>query len=711
MADSRVSLNELQVVSADSTMLVQSPFEILRAATDLLATATSEDDLIVARQVAIQCREHRDLLPDSLTEVVDALMRELGLFPYLEVDNLDDRALLARETLRLPDLADGSIVLHAAQANVYSRLLAGQNVILSAPTSFGKSMIIDAVLASGKFNNVLVVVPTIALIDELRRRLANRRTGHKIITHPTQPQGERNAFVLTAERVVEIETLPEIDLFVLDEFYKLADQEERGQILNQVFYDMRKAGVQYYLLGPNVERLAEAVPESLHREFLRSDDTTVALRFHDVAPGHDKVDALAKLVERLEQMTLVYCQSPDRAHKTARDLLRAGFAPRVPQLFSAAEWVATHFHPDWVVVEALRRGIGIHHGQLPRALGQFMVKAFEDGRIRWLIATGTLIEGVNTHARHVVVYDQRRPGNKKMNEFTFRNISGRSGRMFHHFSGDVWLFGKRPDVALPDVDIPILSQTDDVPPSLLQHIDEGDRTDRTRERLSEFEEQNQLSAATLRANVGLDLAGQVEIARRLRSNPDAYHEALGFSQMPTYDQLEVVCKLLWEGLGQSGLASGYTKTPKQLTRQLMNFSIQGTTRALIHEAAQKEPNANIDSLVKDVCSFVRNIAGYSFPIRLRALDRIQREVFGALGRSAGEYSAYAARVEGLFLETPLVALDEYGVPPELAGKLRNHLRPDGDIDAVLSRLSRLDASELGLTPFEQELVAYAQAGI
>jgi replicative superfamily II helicase len=40
------------------------------------------------------------------------------------------------------------IVFHRVQAEVYARLMEGENVVLSAPTSFGKSLIIDAVVAS-----------------------------------------------------------------------------------------------------------------------------------------------------------------------------------------------------------------------------------------------------------------------------------------------------------------------------------------------------------------------------------------------------------------------------------------------------------------------------------------------------------------------------------------------------------------------------------
>jgi hypothetical protein len=712
----RVTPQELREMSTYQGAFAANAFTVLQGAADLLATADTAEDAAAAREIIIQCREHRDAVGPTTRAVVDALVRELGLFPYLDdtVDGaLDDRDLLARETLRI----EGVAVLHTAQAAVYARLMAGDNVVLSAPTSFGKSLIIDALLMSGKFDNILIVVPTLALIDEIRRRLASRKTGHKVVTHPSQPVSERNVFVLTGERVLEMEALPTPDLFVLDEFYKLGERQrergpasERAQVLNQVFYDMRRKGVQYYLLGPNVHGLAEGVPSQLRAEFERRDDTTVALRFHDVPLDGDRAGALAKLCLRLGELTLVYCQSPASAHQTARSLLRAGVGHPEPGLASAAEWVAANFHPNWAVVEALRNGIGIHHGQLPRALGQFMVKAFEDGRIKILLATGTLIEGVNTHAQHVVIYDTKRPGNKKMDAFTFRNISGRCGRMFHHFSGDVWLFGKRPPDKLPEVDIPILSQDEQAPVSLLQHLDDVDLSDRSRERLQPFHEQSDLSDATLRANVGLDLEGQVMLARALRADPGRYHALLCFTATPKYDQLLEVCRLLWTYLGKRALSSGYSTSFSQLARQINNFSIRASTKALIDEAVAQNPSADIDRLVTDVCGFVRNIAGYAFPVRLRALDRIQREVFAGVGRRPGAYASYVARVEGLFLDMPLVALDEYGLPPELAQKLRGQLRPDGDLDRVLGRLLKLVPGP-ELTPFERELVRYAQEGL
>src|ERR1043165_8597336 len=82
----------------------------------------------------------------SAAPVLDSLIRQRGLFPYLDPDALGLADLLAYEAHR-PEGID-EVIFHRAQAEVYRLLLDGQNVVLSAPTSFGKSLIVDAMIAS-----------------------------------------------------------------------------------------------------------------------------------------------------------------------------------------------------------------------------------------------------------------------------------------------------------------------------------------------------------------------------------------------------------------------------------------------------------------------------------------------------------------------------------------------------------------------------------
>ena len=47
------------------------------------------------------------------------------------------------------------VVFHAPQAEIFHRLMSGKSMVVSAPTSFGKSLVIDAVIATKKFNNIV----------------------------------------------------------------------------------------------------------------------------------------------------------------------------------------------------------------------------------------------------------------------------------------------------------------------------------------------------------------------------------------------------------------------------------------------------------------------------------------------------------------------------------------------------------------------------
>ena len=126
--------------------------------------------------MVIRALEHYEAFR-PLNGALDALAGQVGLFPYANPQKLNIAGQLAYEFHRPLDgeLDDRDIVFHVEQGEVYRGLMDGESYVLSAPTSFGKSLIIDALLASGKFNNVVIIVPTIALIDETRRQLSRFR--------------------------------------------------------------------------------------------------------------------------------------------------------------------------------------------------------------------------------------------------------------------------------------------------------------------------------------------------------------------------------------------------------------------------------------------------------------------------------------------------------------------------------------------------------
>lgn len=703
-----MTLDELRRKIEDPVALKTYAFTILAELCALASRATDPETEQLLRELTIRALNQRKQL-DGSKPILDSLVHRCGLYPYLDPTGLDPSVQIAFEAHRPFDMPEDDIVFHESQAAVYRHLLDGKNVILSAPTSYGKSLIIDALVASGRYKNMIIVVPTLALIDETRRRLSRFRE-YKLITHAGQELAERNLFVMTQERVVDHPALPRVDLFVIDEFYKLSGQmdAERSDLLNQALYKLLKLGRQFYFLGPNVHGIAHVREFDETVQFIKTDYSTVAVDVTRVSSKGKVRERLVDLSRSLDEPTLIYCKSPARTREVARWLIEDGVAEPTPALDDAVEWVGENFHPEWLVGKALAHGVGIHHGRLPRALAQFIVRAFNHNKLRFLICTSTLIEGVNTKAKNVVIFDNM-IAKQRFDYFTFNNIRGRSGRMFEHFVGRVFLFHEPPEEELPFVDIPVLTQSEDAPESLLIQIDEDDWTVRSRERLARVLDQNVLPLALIRANAGLDPMQQVQAAYELRKRADYYGRWLTWRGNPDYDHLQATCSFVWNHLGGSGLRGHGAYSDKQLTYKVSQ--IRGhSIKWIVDDDLAKNPDHDPDKVVEEALGFVRQWAGHHFPHLLAALDRIQQHVFAELGIRPGDYSGYVKQVESLFLPGPLVALDEYGIPLPLALKLQGRLVPtaEANLDVLLDRLRRLEPDKLQLSAFERELIRDTQ---
>lgn len=299
------------------------------------------------------------------------MVRVVGLFPYI-TPHLSSMALsdrLAYEAHRVEGVEQG-MVFHHLQAHVFSLIMQGRNVVLSASTSVGKSLVIDAVLAQRRFKKVVVIVPTIALIDETRRRLVKRFKDFNLITHPSQEavSDTTNVYLLTQERVLQRSDLADVEFFVLDEFYKIDLANDTGEStraidLSLAFHELAKPGAQFYMLGPHIQKISGLDGYEYH--FIPSDYSTVAVdiqNFNLAMRSEERKEKLLELVTTLGSPTLIYCQAPPSANRVAEYLIhKAGLAP-VLETQEIAAWISKHYHPEWNVAKAISLGIGIHHG-------------------------------------------------------------------------------------------------------------------------------------------------------------------------------------------------------------------------------------------------------------------------------------------------------------------------------------------------------------
>lgn len=655
--------------------------------------------------------------------IVDSLCAHFGLYPYMSPDreHLSTSEALAFEFHR-PGIEMGGayvdFVFHSEQSAIFNRLLDGESVILSAPTSFGKSAILDALVASGKWQNLVVIVPTVALIDEVRRRLVRFSDDYMLITHPGQEPAESNIYVLTQERFLELPELPSVDLFMIDEFYKLGSREldeQRMSMLNIAWNRLRSTGAQYYLTGPNVDSLAEALDVSLRDSLFVSNYKTVAVDVEDRSgvPDDERLSDMANSWSTLEGSTLVFVSSPARAERVAVQISEFTSVPS-PSAFAlaVADWLSANYHPAWRVIEALRGGVGAHTGPMPRSLQRMMIRLFGTGDVTTLVCTTTLIEGVNTTAKNVVIYDKkidRRP----IDYFTFSNVRGRAGRMSNHYLGRVITYMSPPDQEDMEVDIPIDSQPENAPLSSIIQLPDGELTGVSRERLSDVNTQDELSIETIKANRGFDPELQVEAARLLRASRSA-RTNFAWTGYPKNAEAYAVLDFALTNLMTPRQRRSMTINRLWKTVEAVRESDGDLTALVEMQAPFRFQNEDLSDVVANVLAFQRNWMGFTIPSLFRAAQRIYNEVATSLNESRGNYEFFLSLVESSFLAPSLLQLDEYGLPLPLALRFADLGMSGSEMPEVLDSFTALAQDETvrrGLSAVEIWIVDDVLAGL
>ena len=97
----------------------------------------------------------------------------------------------------------------------------------------------------------------------------------------------------------------------------------------------------------------------------------------------------------------------------------------------------------WSIINCLKHGIGIHHGQIPKYIQTQILDEFnkKDTGLKYLFCTSTIIEGVNTSAKNVVMVANS-IGKDEQKIFSQKNIKGRAGRYYINPVGRVFFLNK-----------------------------------------------------------------------------------------------------------------------------------------------------------------------------------------------------------------------------------------------------------------------------
>lgn len=320
------------------------------------------------------------------------------------------------------------------QKKILKEITINGKYAISATTSFGKTTIIKEYIKIFQPNIVVFVVPTNSLSDELLTdfELIFEPDGYDIIDTSVSKEllddSSKLIFIGTQEKLADINWLKnqKIDLFVIDEAYKLKDKLNgyREISLNRIFLDYLNNSTTFILLLPLVNNIIGL--DKYKIKLLKTDYSPVAKTYEGIdSEEFDKL--ITEKILNNDEKSLVYFPSPSS--------LEDFFWNKIDSLKIednvCDDWikrVERDFHEEWFPVIAYKKGIAIHYGNMPKFIQIKMVKQFNKTKtFNTILSTSSLIEGVNTPTKNIYIKDHGIFSVE--NRIKYKNLIGRAGRL------------------------------------------------------------------------------------------------------------------------------------------------------------------------------------------------------------------------------------------------------------------------------------------
>jgi hypothetical protein len=677
-----------------------------------------EKNEISARNELIKLLDFHERKEIKYTPLINHLIRQTGLYPYLDLETSSWQDRYVHEAFKVDTGEAKKLTLHREQSFLLKKLINGESIAVSAPTSFGKSFVIDAFISIKKPKNVIIIVPTIALTDETRRRLYKKYAHeYKIITTTDIELSEKNIFIFPQERAISyVDKIDNIDILIIDEFYKASANfdKDRSPTLIKAILKFGKKSKQKYFLAPNITSLSDN-PFTKDMEFLHLDFNTVFLEQFPLYEEINKDEQLksTKLLEILnkkETKTLIYAGTYSNIEKISTLFLVNHNFSKKELLQDFSEWLGINYDVNWNLTNLVKKGTGIHNGKLHRSISQIQVKLFEDPNgLSNLISTSSIIEGVNTSAENVIIW-MNKNGRSTLNDFTYKNIIGRGGRMFKHFIGKIYILDAPPRQEKTQLDLPF---PDQILGDLDEKLFENDLTKEQLAKIIHFQNEmndilgekiyEELKAENLFKSSNTELIKKIAID--MNQNPSEWN-GLGYLNSPNVNNWSMLYKII--KMDPGGWECGH-KTIVEFTKILRKNWFRSIPEMLND---LEEYDIGIDQFF----GLERKIT-FKLSELINDVNILQKKIMSSKNVDISKFAYYCSHA---FLPPVVYQLEEFGLPRMLSKKIHaekvidfydNSLTIHSSIDIFNKIGINHIKTKLNLSKFDNYILEYFFDGI
>ncbi len=472
----------------------------------LLSLSSEYADQSLSYEIVTRLIEIKKESDNTLLMASDMLLSRLGNFPgrkllrerYLHEDVSSSPIgvsleKIARETENtIEQEFGGDELLTDFQYLLYQAVSEGRSVSVSAPTSAGKSYVLNLALQKklqgSVKESVIYIVPTRALISEVTQRIRDslrkvNLSGVIIRTAPFPVKKEDVSkgviYVLTQERLTSLLYSEEVGLWVtsliIDEAHEI-QKRKRGIVLQNsidavlsrfqnipvLFASPLISNPAYFidLFGMSdatdsfIERVSPVTQNIILVENVKGKTKrakfSLASREKVIDLGERELEfkyrgskaliksLLAISLTRDDESTIIFANGPGDTEKIAKKLSENLEEDILDDdIESFVEFIKTEIHPEYPLVSCLEKGVAFHYGYMPSIVRSGVEALFKDEKIKYICCTSTLLQGVNLPAKNILI-DNPKSGDKAMSRPDFLNLSGRAGRLLKEFHGNIW---------------------------------------------------------------------------------------------------------------------------------------------------------------------------------------------------------------------------------------------------------------------------------
>lgn len=463
----------------------------------------------------------------------------------------------------------------------------------------------------------------------------------------------------------------------------------------RVIAALKDKAKQRYFLAPNIQKIQEN-PFTEGMKFMPFDLNTVFLEKYDFYKfirknQEEKSKALLSLIKKYHnRKTLIYAGTHTEISNLST-LLLADTPPQEvsPVLQQFMQWLSKNYLPTWVLPKLVSRATGIHNGRLHRSLTQIQVKLFEEenGLMR-LISTTSIVEGVNTSAENIIIWKNKK-GIRNLDDFTYKNIIGRGGRMFKHFVGKIYLLEEPPPAESQTLELNIDEDTlinfDDMAEQILtpEQIRKLKATQEEIQNVIGAECYNEIFESNNLQNSEFSLFKSIAQDMKIKA-----HEWNGLRYLNSNNP-EDWGWLLMKILRFQGGAWGEKYSIFVEFVKILSTNWEST----IPEMLEKTASLNIDI---DKFFELERIVSFKLSSLLRDINIMQKSILKHL---SVDLSPIIHRVSYAFLPPIVYQLEEYGLPRMISRKIHNAgiinlENSETNLHTVLNNFRDIEAKEI-----------------